>query len=203
MSTESVIPSNHLILSSPSPPDFNLSQHQGLFQWLGSSHQVAKVLELQLQHQCFQWIFRVDFLYDQLLWSLCSLRDSQEPSPAPQFKSINSSALNLLQLWHPYMTTKKTHTFDCITEQAHFLEVFACGSAWNIIAIQFLFADWKTPWPLGKMGWWYRNGTIVSQKEDEDFYTHVPSAVWSECPILCNKIEISHLFKKMKWNFSG
>ena len=49
-------------LSSPSPPAFNLSQHQGLFQWVSPSHQVAKVLELQLQHQSFQWIFRVDFL---------------------------------------------------------------------------------------------------------------------------------------------
>ena len=49
-------------LPSPSPPAFNLSQHQGLFQWVGSSHQVAKVLELQLEHQPFQWIFRVDFL---------------------------------------------------------------------------------------------------------------------------------------------
>ena len=41
-------------LSSPSPPTFNLSQHQGLFQWVSSSHQVAKVLEFQLQHQSFQ-----------------------------------------------------------------------------------------------------------------------------------------------------
>ena len=49
-------------LSSPSPPAFNLSQHQGLFHWVGSSHQVAQVLEFQLQHQSFQWIFRTDFL---------------------------------------------------------------------------------------------------------------------------------------------
>ena len=48
-------------LWSPSPSAFNLSQHQGLFQWVGSSYQVAKVLELKLQHQSFQWIFRVDF----------------------------------------------------------------------------------------------------------------------------------------------
>ena len=48
--------------SSPSPPAFNLSHRQGLFQWVRSSHQVAKVLELQLQHQSFQWIFTVDFL---------------------------------------------------------------------------------------------------------------------------------------------
>ena len=44
-------------LSCPSSPAFNLSQHQGLFQWVGSSHQVAKVLELQLQHQSFQRTF--------------------------------------------------------------------------------------------------------------------------------------------------
>ena len=49
-------------LSSPSPPTLNLSQHQGLFKWVGSSHEVAKVLELQLQHQSFQWIFQTDFL---------------------------------------------------------------------------------------------------------------------------------------------
>ena len=49
-------------LSSHSPPAFNLSQHQGLFQTVSSSHQVAKVLEFQLQHQSFQWIFRTDFL---------------------------------------------------------------------------------------------------------------------------------------------
>ena len=49
-------------LSSPSPPAFNLSQHQGLFKWVNSLHQVAKVLEFQLQHQSFQWIFRTDLL---------------------------------------------------------------------------------------------------------------------------------------------
>ena len=54
-------------LSSPSPPALNLSQHQGLFQWVSSSHHVAKVLEFQLQHQSFQWdsgliSFRMDWL---------------------------------------------------------------------------------------------------------------------------------------------
>ena len=48
-------------LSSLSPPAFNLSQHQGLFQWVSSSHQVAKLLEFQLQHQSFECIFRIDF----------------------------------------------------------------------------------------------------------------------------------------------
>ena len=49
-------------LSSPSLPALNLSQHQGLFQWVSSSHQVAKILRFQLQYQSFQWIFRTDFL---------------------------------------------------------------------------------------------------------------------------------------------
>ena len=70
-------------LSSPSPPSSNLSQHQGLFQWVSSLHQVAKVLEFQLQHQSFQWIFRTDFLEDWLFGSPCSPRDSQESSPSP------------------------------------------------------------------------------------------------------------------------
>ena len=80
-------------LSLPSPPALNLSQHQGLFQWVTSLYQVAKVLEFQLQHQSFQWIFRNQ---DWLVWYPCSPRDSQESSPAPQFKSINSSVLSIL-----------------------------------------------------------------------------------------------------------
>ena len=58
--SDAIQPSRPLL--SPSPPPLNLSQHQGLFTWLNSSHQVAKVLELQLQHQSFQSIFRTDFL---------------------------------------------------------------------------------------------------------------------------------------------
>ena len=81
-------------LSSPSPA-LNLSQHQGLFQWVSSSHQVAKVLEFHLQHQSFQWIPRTDLFEDGLVGSPCSPRDSQESSPTPQFKSINSSVLGM------------------------------------------------------------------------------------------------------------
>ena len=63
MSIELVMPSNppHPVLS-PSPPTLNLSQDQGLFKWVSSLHQVAKVLAFQHQHQSFQWIFRTDFL---------------------------------------------------------------------------------------------------------------------------------------------
>ena len=68
-------------LSSPSLPSLNPSQHQGLFRWVSSSHQVAKVLEFQLQHQSFQWTPRTDLLQDGLVGSPCSRRDSQESSP--------------------------------------------------------------------------------------------------------------------------
>ena len=102
-------------LSSPSPSAFSLSQDQGLFKWVSSSHRVAKVLEFQLQHQSFQWIFRTDFLYDGLVGSPCSPRGSQESSsPTPQFKSINSLSFSFLYgptliSLHDYW---KNHSFD-------------------------------------------------------------------------------------------
>ena len=100
-------------LPSPSPPTFNLSQHQGLFQWVSSSHQVAKGLEFQLQHQSFQRILRTDFLKDWLVGSPCSPRDSQESSLTPQFKSIDSLVLSFL--YGPTLTSIhdywKDHSF--------------------------------------------------------------------------------------------
>ena len=82
-------------LSFPSPPAPNPSQHQGLFQWVNSSHEVAKVLELQLQNQSFHWTSRTD-LSDGLVGSPCSPRDSQESSLIPQIKSINFLSLSFL-----------------------------------------------------------------------------------------------------------
>jgi len=60
MSIQLVMPSSHLILLSPSSPAPNPSQHQGLFQWVNSLHEVAKVLEFQPQHQSFQWTPKAD-----------------------------------------------------------------------------------------------------------------------------------------------
>ena len=57
---DTIQPSHPLL--SPFPPAFNPSQHQGLFKWISSSHQVARVLEVQLQHQSFQWMFKTNFL---------------------------------------------------------------------------------------------------------------------------------------------
>ena len=114
---DAIQPSHPLL--SPSPPAFNLSQHQGLFQWVNSSHQVAKVLEFQLQHPFFQWIFRADFLYDWLVWSPCSPRDSQEYSPTPQFKSINSSALSFL--YSPTLTSIRDYWKTIALTQRNFV----------------------------------------------------------------------------------
>ena len=83
-------------LSSSSPPAFNLSQHQGVFKWVSSSHQVAKVLKFQFQHQSFQWTLRTDLLWDRLVGFPCNPRDSQKSSPTPQFKSINSPLNQIL-----------------------------------------------------------------------------------------------------------
>ena len=106
--SDAIQPSHPLL--SPSPPPLNLFLHQGLFKWVSSLHQLAKVLEFQLQHQSFQWTPRSDLLYDGLVGSPCSPRDFQESSPTPQFKSISSSVLSffIVQLSHPYMTTGKT-----------------------------------------------------------------------------------------------
>ena len=93
--------------SSPSPPVLNLSQHQGLFQWVSSLHQVAKVLEFKLQHQSLQWTSKTDLLRDGLVRSPCSPRDSQESSLTPQFKSINSLVLSFL--YSPTLTSIHDH----------------------------------------------------------------------------------------------
>ena len=112
---DAIQPSHPLL--SPSPPAFNLSQQKCLFQWVSSSYQVVKVLKFQCQHQFFQWIFKTDFLYDWLVGFPCSPRDSQESSPTPQFKSINSSVLISTQLFYSPTRTfvhdySENHSFD-------------------------------------------------------------------------------------------
>ena len=115
MSIELVMPSSYLILCHPLllPPPIPPSI--SLFQWVNSLHEVAKVLEFQLKHQSFQWTPRTDLLYDGLLGSPCSPRDSQASSPMPQFKSINSSVLSFLH--SPTLTSIHDHwkSIDLIT----------------------------------------------------------------------------------------
>ena len=97
-------------LSSPSPPAFNLSQHQGLFQWVNSSHQVTKVLEFQLQHQFFNEYsglisFRMDWL--DLLAGQGTLKSLLQHHSS-KASILQRSAFFTVQLSHPYMTTGRT-----------------------------------------------------------------------------------------------
>ena len=104
--SDSIQPSHPL--SSPSPHTSNLSQHQGLFQWVSSSHQVAKILEFQLQHQAFQWIFRTDFLrmdWLDLLAVQGTLKSLQHHSSKGSI--LWCSAFFIVQLSHPHMTMEK------------------------------------------------------------------------------------------------
>ena len=120
MSIESVMPSSHLICHSllflpPIPSSIRVFSNESTLQ------QVTKGLELQLQHQSLQLIFRTDFLYDWLVWSPCCPRDSQESSLAPQFKSINSLALSLL--YGPTLTSIqdywKNHSYTDLCRQSN------------------------------------------------------------------------------------
>ena len=94
-------------LSSLSPPAFNLSQHQGLFKWVCSLHQVAQILQFQLQHQSFQWLisFRIDWLdllaVQETLKSLLQHHSSKA-------SILQRSAFFIVELSYPYMTTGKT-----------------------------------------------------------------------------------------------
>ena len=101
------MPSSHLILCHPLfllppiPPSIRV------FSNVNSSHEVAKVLEFQLHYHSFQRTPRADLLQNGLVGSPCSPRDSQESSPTPQFRSINSSALSFLH--SPTLTSIHDH----------------------------------------------------------------------------------------------
>ena len=94
---DAIQPSHPLL--SPSPPTLSPSHHQGPFQRVNSLHEVANVLEFQLQYQSFQRTPRTYLLQDGLVGSSCSTGDSQESSLTKQFKSITSLALSFLH--HP------------------------------------------------------------------------------------------------------
>ena len=102
---EAIQPSHPL--SSPSPPAYNLPQHQGLFQWLSSSHQVTKVLDLQLQPSVLPMNIQDWFPLGWTgLTSLLSKGLSRVFSNTT-FKSINSSVLSFL--YSPSLTS--THDY--------------------------------------------------------------------------------------------
>ena len=97
-------------LSSPSPPTFSLSQHQGLFPGVSSSNQVAKGLEFQIQHQSFQWTFRTDFVRIDWL-DLLAVQGTLKTlfqHHSSKASLLQHSAFFIVQLSHPHMTTGKT-----------------------------------------------------------------------------------------------
>ena len=96
-------------LSSPSPA-FSVPQHQDLFQWVSSLHQLAKVLELQLQHHSFQWIFRTDlFRIDWFdLLAVQGTLNNLIQYHSSKASVLWCSAFFIVQLSHPYMITGKT-----------------------------------------------------------------------------------------------
>ena len=97
-------------LSSPSPPAFYLSQREGPFKWVSSLYQVAKVLEFQLQHHFFQWIFGTDiFRMDCLdLLAVQGTLNSLLQHHSSKASILRHSSFFTVQLSHPYMTTGKT-----------------------------------------------------------------------------------------------
>ena len=132
-------------LSSPSPPAPNPSQQQSLFQWVNSSHEV----EFQLQHHSFQRNPRADLLQNGLVGSPCSPRDSQESSPTPQFKSINSSVLSLL---------------------------IKGNVLWGIVSYDY--GGWEVPWStvckLDTHGsqWWYFNRALTPENQERQWESY-------------------------------
>ena len=127
-----------------------------------SSHQVTRILELWLQHQSFQWVFRVDFPQDWLVWSPCCPRDSQESSPAPHFKGINSLALCLLN--NPALTSVYDYWEDCWFSSVRLLsrvQLFATSgttayqdslsitNSWSLLKLMSIELMMPTQW----VGW--------------------------------------------------
>ena len=113
----------------PSPPTFNLSQHQGLFYWVSSLHQVAKVLELQLQYQSFQWIFRSMDIGNLISGSsaLCK-------------SSLNIWKFMLHILLKPSLKDFEHYFFSMWNE-------CNCAVVWTFFGIAVLW-DWNENWPF-------------------------------------------------------
>ena len=140
MSIESVMPSSHLILCHlllllpPIPPSIRLFSSESTLPMRWPNY-----IRVQLQHQSFQRTPKTDLLQNGLFRSPCSPRDSQEFSPTPQFKSINSSVLSFLH--SPYMSTGKT---IALTGQTFVGKVMSLlFNMLSRLVITFLWAIWQ------------------------------------------------------------
>ena len=123
------MPTNHLILWCPLLLLTSGLPASGSFpvsQFFASGGQSIRA---SASEQSFEWIFKTDFLYDWLIWSPCSPKDSQESSPTPQFKSTNSSVLRFL--YGPTLTSIydywKNHSFDSLSLLSHSVMSDSCN----------------------------------------------------------------------------
>ena len=123
-------PSHSLL--SPSPLALSLSQHEGLFQWISSSHQMARVLELQFQHQ-----LRVDFTYDWLVWSPCCSRNSRVFFHMTIGKAsvLWCSAFFMVQLSHLYILPKILNILWLSVVYQHSLARGVSGQLLNLVVM--------------------------------------------------------------------
>ena len=129
---DAIQPSHPLL--SPSPSTFNLSQHQGLFRWISSAHQLAKVLEFQPQHQFFHEYsglisFRIDLLN---LFAVQGTLKSLLQHHSSKASILQRLAFFIVQLSHPYMTTGKTIALTRQTIVSKIMSLFLiCCLGWS------------------------------------------------------------------------
>ena len=171
------MPSNHLILSSPSPA-FNLSQHQGLFQWVSSLHQMAKSIRVSASVSVLPMNIQGWFPLG-LAWSPCCPRDSQESSPTPQFKSINSSAFSFL--FGPGLTSVhdywKDHRFDWM---------YLCHQRCSCLLMQRLGLSVTAFLPMSKLlliSWLQSLSTVILEPnkiKSASFHFFLIYLLWSD-----------------------
>ena len=148
---------------------------------------MAKVLEFQFQHHSVQWIYRVYFLWDWLVWSPCNPRDSQDSFLAPKFESINSSALSLLYGYiHIYSQVAQT--------------VKNPPAMWETCV-------WSLGWEVGKMPWRraWQPTLVFLPGEGESSWTEEPSRLQSmgsqrvRYDWACNETYIHNCRPSHKW----
>ena len=144
--------SSSVVLFSSCP---QFSHHHGLLQWVSSSHQVAKVLEFQLQHQSFQWTPRTDlFRMDWLdLLAVQGTPKSLLQHHSSKASILLHSAFFLVQLSHPYMTTGKT---IALTRRTFVDKVMSL--LFNMLSSTLA---WKIPW-MEEPGWLQSMGSLES-----------------------------------------
>ena len=170
-------------LSAPSPPVFNLSQYQGLFKWVSFSHQVARGLQFQLQHQSFQYSGLISFRTDWLdLLAVQGTLKSLLQHHRSETSVLQRSAFFMVQISHPYMTTGKTKALTRWTfvgkvmsllfnMLSNLIIVFSSFSfkeqaSFNFMTAVIIFSDFGAPqnslllFPLFPllfaMKWWYQ-----------------------------------------------